>query len=240
MVPTDNGDNNYFACPSSTDYVITFCPSFTPIPTRRKSQVIDPLTNKTKNETLESSKETTTRAKHNSQLKLKVILGVSTAFVVMIIIVVIAVAMRAKNAKRKSDWNGKNIEAVLMKLLPDGSGRDVAVKILKELKGNGEEFINEVASMSRTSHVNIVSLLGFCHEGSKRAIIYEFMLNGSLDKFISENMSTKMEWNALYNIAEGVARGLEYLHNRCVSRIVHFDLKPQNILMDEDFRFRSC
>ncbi|KAF3505320.1 hypothetical protein F2Q69_00044789 [Brassica cretica] len=47
-------------------------------------------------------------------------------------------------------------------------------------------------------------------------------------------MSTKMEWETLYNIAVGVARGLEYLHNRCVSRIVHFDIKPQNILMDQD------
>jgi serine/threonine protein kinase len=118
--------------------------------------------------------------------------------------------------------------------LPDASGRDIALKILKESKGNGEEFINELVSMSRASHVNIVSLFGFCYEGSQRAIIYEFMPNGSLDKFISENMSTKIEWKTLYNIAVGVARGLEYLHNSCVSKIVHFDIKPQNILIDED------
>lgn len=60
------------------------------------------------------------------------------------------------------------------------------------------------------------------------------MPNGSLDKFISENMSTKIEWERLYDIALGVSRGLEYLHNRCVSRIVHIDIKPQNILMDKD------
>ncbi|VVB09010.1 unnamed protein product [Arabis nemorensis] len=118
--------------------------------------------------------------------------------------------------------------------LPDAN-QDVAVKILKESKGNGDEFINEVASMSRTSHVNIVSLLGFCYDRNKRAIIYEFMPNGSLDKFIAENMSTKMEWERLYEIALGVSRGLEYLHNRCVTRIVHFDIKPQNILMDKYF-----
>lgn len=75
--------------------------------------------------------------------------------------------------------------------LSDG-GIDVAVKILNE--GNGEDFINEITSMSRTSHVNIVSLLGFCYDGNKRAIVYEFVPNGSLDKFISENMSRKMEW----------------------------------------------
>jgi serine/threonine protein kinase len=63
-------------------------------------------------------------------------------------------------------------------------GRMVVVKILSASKINGEEFINEVASISGTSHVNIVTLLGFCYERTKRALIYEFMPNGSLDKFI--------------------------------------------------------
>ncbi|KAK4423543.1 LEAF RUST 10 DISEASE-RESISTANCE LOCUS RECEPTOR-LIKE PROTEIN KINASE-like 2.1 [Sesamum alatum] len=63
-------------------------------------------------------------------------------------------------------------------------GRLLAVKILNESKNDGEEFMNEVASISTTSHVNIVTLLGFCFEGSKRALVYEFMPNGSLDRFI--------------------------------------------------------
>lgn len=65
----------------------------------------------------------------------------------------------------------------------------MAVKVLNELKGSGEEFINEVSSISRTSHVNIVNLVGFCFEGRKRALIYEFMPNGSLEKFIYEERS---------------------------------------------------
>ncbi|XP_044505182.1 LEAF RUST 10 DISEASE-RESISTANCE LOCUS RECEPTOR-LIKE PROTEIN KINASE-like 2.4 [Mangifera indica] len=121
--------------------------------------------------------------------------------------------------------------------LPDG--RLVAVKILKESKGNGEEFINEVASMSRTSHVNIVSLLGFCCERNKRALIYEFMCNGSLDKFKCDRGSStancNLEWKTLYQIAIGIARGLEYLHRGCNIRIVHFDIKPHNILLDGEF-----
>ncbi|XP_042465653.1 PR5-like receptor kinase, partial [Zingiber officinale] len=63
-----------------------------------------------------------------------------------------------------------------------GSLHLVTVKILSETKGNGEDFINEVGSISRTSHANIVALLGFCLERSKRALVYEFMPNGSLDK----------------------------------------------------------
>jgi len=107
--------------------------------------------------------------------------------------------------------------------LPD-DGRLVAVKVLKQSKGDGEEFMNEVASISRTSHVNVVTLLGFCYERNKRALIYEFMPNGSLDSFISDKGSPhtncRLEWKKLYEIAVGIARGLEYLHRGCNTRIV--------------------
>nr|ALF95909.1 serine-threonine kinase STK14 [Cocos nucifera] len=117
-------------------------------------------------------------------------------------------------------------------------GRPIAVKVLGESKENGEEFVNEVASIGRTSHVNIVCLLGFCLEGSKRALIYEFMPNGSLEKFIYMEIpyaKIKLGWKKLYEIAVGIAQGLEYLHRGCNTRIVHFDIKPHNILLDQDF-----
>ncbi|XP_059316925.1 rust resistance kinase Lr10-like isoform X1 [Lycium ferocissimum] len=118
------------------------------------------------------------------------------------------------------------------------NGSQVAVKVLNELKGRGEDFINEVASISRTSHVNIVSLVGFCFEGHKRALVYEFMPNGSLEKFIYEERSDtvrQLGWPILYKIALGIARGLEYLHRGCTTRILHFDIKPHNILLDDNF-----
>ncbi|XP_057756654.1 receptor-like kinase TMK4 [Arachis stenosperma] len=118
-------------------------------------------------------------------------------------------------------------------------GCPMAVKVLTESSGSGEEFLNEVASIGRTSHVNIVSLLGFCYEKYKRALIYEFMPNGSLDKFIykqeSSNAICNMDWNTLFQITIGIARGLEYLYRGCNTRILHLDIKPQNILLDEDF-----
>ncbi|XP_077219390.1 LEAF RUST 10 DISEASE-RESISTANCE LOCUS RECEPTOR-LIKE PROTEIN KINASE-like 2.2 [Tasmannia lanceolata] len=120
--------------------------------------------------------------------------------------------------------------------LPDG--RLVAVKVLSEAKCTGEEFINEVASIGRTSHVNIVSLLGFCFEGSKRALVYEFMPNGSLEKFIYDEKPRTLQplgWEKLYQIALGIARGLDYLHRGCSMRILHFDIKPHNILLDQNF-----
>ncbi|XVF42625.1 hypothetical protein PTKIN_Ptkin01aG0379200 [Pterospermum kingtungense] len=127
--------------------------------------------------------------------------------------------------------------SVYKRKLPNGDL--IGVKFLKESKGNGEEFINEVASISRTSHVSIVTLLGFSYEGSKRALICEYMPNGSLDKFIYEkkmlNTESNLEWKTVYQITLGIARGFEYLHQGCSARILHFDIKPHNILLDEEF-----
>ncbi|PWA35962.1 protein kinase-like domain, Concanavalin A-like lectin/glucanase domain protein [Artemisia annua] len=117
-------------------------------------------------------------------------------------------------------------------------GNLVAVKILSELKGNGQDFVNEVVSVGRTCHVNIVSLVGFCLEGRRRALIYEFMPNGSLEKFIygrGSSSNSHLGWEKLLQIAIGIARGLEYLHRGCNTRILHFDIKPHNILLDQDF-----
>ncbi|KAJ6834544.1 LEAF RUST 10 DISEASE-RESISTANCE LOCUS RECEPTOR-LIKE PROTEIN KINASE-like 2.1 [Iris pallida] len=119
-------------------------------------------------------------------------------------------------------------------------GHLVAVKVLSESKGDGEDFINEVATIGQTSHVNVVTLRGFCVQGLKRALIYDFMPNGSLEKYIfSESTTattteTSLSWEKLYEIATGIARGLEYLHRGCNARIVHFDIKPHNILLDQD------
>nr|GEV02987.1 probable protein phosphatase 2C 15 [Tanacetum cinerariifolium] len=117
------------------------------------------------------------------------------------------------------------------------NGNLVAVKILSELKGNGEDFINEVASVGRTCHVNIVNLVGFCGDGHRRALIYEFMPNGSLERFIygrETSSDSHLGWEKLHQIAIGIARGLEYLHSGCNTRILHFDIKPHNILLDQD------
>ncbi|KAL2963429.1 hypothetical protein AAZX31_17G201100 [Glycine max] len=112
----------------------------------------------------------------------------------------------------------------------------VAIKMLGKSKGNGQDFISEVATIGRTYHQNIVQLIGFCVHGSKRALVYEFMSNGSLDKFIfSKDESIHLSYDRIYNISIGVARGIAYLHYGCEMQILHFDIKPHNILLDENF-----
>uniref|UniRef100_F6I2Q1 Protein kinase domain-containing protein n=1 Tax=Vitis vinifera TaxID=29760 RepID=F6I2Q1_VITVI len=117
------------------------------------------------------------------------------------------------------------------------SGRIVVVKVLVMSKANGQDFINEIATIGRIHHVNIVQLVGFCVEGSKWAVIYDFMPNGSLDKFIflKGEKNIPLSWNRLYKITLGVGHGIEYLHQGCDMQILHFDIKPHNILLDEDF-----
>ena len=116
------------------------------------------------------------------------------------------------------------------------SGPCVAIKVLRKSKGNGQDFINEVATIGRIHHQNVVHLIGYCAEGSKRALVYEFMPNGSLDKFIfSREGNLHLTYDTIYNIAIGVARGISYLHHGCEMQILHFDIKPHNILLDENF-----
>lgn len=117
---------------------------------------------------------------------------------------------------------------------PDG--RLVAVKVLEKTSNFSDNFINEVATIGRIHHINIINLLGFCCDGSTRALIYEYMPNGSLGDLLSrekENLSLKPA--RLFEIALGVAHAIEYLHNGCELRILHLDIKPQNVLLDPDF-----
>ncbi|MFQ6620953.1 hypothetical protein Gotur_001961, partial [Gossypium turneri] len=116
------------------------------------------------------------------------------------------------------------------------SGHHVAIKLLGKSKGNGQDFINEVASIGRIHHANVAKLIGFCVEGSKQALVYDFMSNGSLDKiiFTEENKNT-LGWKKMFDIVLGVAQGIHYLHQGCDMQILHFDIKPHNILLDENF-----
>jgi serine/threonine protein kinase len=102
------------------------------------------------------------------------------------------------------------------------SGRPVAIKLLDKGKSNGQDFVNEVATIGRIHHVNVVQLIGFCVEGSKRALIYEFMPNGSLEKYIFSHIDERnsLSCEQLYVISLGVARGIEYLHNHY--KKIHF------------------
>ncbi|KAL1532007.1 LEAF RUST 10 DISEASE-RESISTANCE LOCUS RECEPTOR-LIKE PROTEIN KINASE-like 2.5 [Salvia divinorum] len=116
------------------------------------------------------------------------------------------------------------------------SGHLVAVKLLGKSGASGQDFINEIGTIGRIHHVNIVQLVGYCVERSKRALVFDFMPNGSLDKYVfNQEKASLLDWEMKFKIAVEVAQGIRYLHHGCDIQILHFDIKPHNILLDDKF-----
>uniref|UniRef100_A0A453NH71 Protein kinase domain-containing protein n=1 Tax=Aegilops tauschii subsp. strangulata TaxID=200361 RepID=A0A453NH71_AEGTS len=99
-----------------------------------------------------------------------------------------------------------------------------------------KEFENELDLLQRIQHSNIVSLVGFCIHQENRFIVYELMVNGSLETQLhGPSHGSALSWHIRMKIALDTARGLEYLHEHCNPPIIHRDLKSSNILLDSDF-----
>ncbi|KAL2528160.1 receptor-like protein kinase 1 [Forsythia ovata] len=113
------------------------------------------------------------------------------------------------------------------------NGNIVAVKRLEKEMAEGEkEFQTEIKVIGKTYHRNLVQLLGYCLEGSMWLLVYEYMSNGSLADILF-NPKNRPCWEERIRIASDIARGILYLHEECETQIIHCDIKPQNILMDE-------
>ncbi|KAK6931666.1 S-locus glycoprotein domain [Dillenia turbinata] len=128
-------------------------------------------------------------------------------------------------------------------------GRVVAVKCLKNVVGGDADFWAEVTIIARMHHLNLVRLWGFCAEKGQRILVYEYVPSGSLDKYLFPKIRSGsdgavegglsempvLDWGVRYRIAVGVARAIAYLHEECLEWVLHCDIKPENILLGDDF-----
>ncbi|XP_057832275.2 L-type lectin-domain containing receptor kinase IX.1 [Cryptomeria japonica] len=111
----------------------------------------------------------------------------------------------------------------------------VAVKRISQRSRQGmKEFISEISIVSRVRHRNLVQLLGWCHEKGELLLVYEYMSNGSLDKYLFVD-SHPLQWSYRYRIALEIAYGLLYLHEGWDQCIVHRDVKSSNVMLDCNF-----
>ncbi|KAK7330150.1 hypothetical protein VNO77_24336 [Canavalia gladiata] len=137
---------------------------------------------------------------------------------------------------------GRGSSACVFKgILSDGTS--VAVKRIDGEERGEKEFRSEVAAIASVQHVNLVRLFGYCNAPTApRYLVYEYIPNGSLDCWIFPKKETNgrrggcLPWNLRYGVAIDVAKGLSYLHHDCRSRVLHLDVKPENILLDEDYK----
>lgn len=196
------------------------------------------------------------------------VIGVSAAVVVFVIISIstaIYLIRKIKNADIVEDWelemgphrysyqelkkatNSFSDKVLLGKggfgevykgILPD-SKIEVAVKrISKESTQGLREFVSEIASIGRLRHRNLVQLLGWYRRRDDFLLVYDYMANGSLDKFLFEEPKMILNWEQRFKIIKDVASGLLYLHEGYEQVVIHRDVKASNVLLDDELNGR--
>jgi serine/threonine protein kinase len=117
------------------------------------------------------------------------------------------------------------------------NGTTIAIKVLKSNSSHNEDakksFIFEMNTLGSIRHINLVRLLGYCIKGLKHILVYEYISNSSLDKWLDGD--EHLDWDKRICIIIGVAQGLAHLHHKCDPIVVHLDIKPGNILLDKDY-----
>ncbi|PHT73496.1 hypothetical protein T459_24281 [Capsicum annuum] len=192
-------------------------------------------------------------------ISVSVLLG-SSVFILMLLALLYVIKFKGKYPKKLSAYQaipGVNIRSfsyneleeatngfeeqlgtgafstVYKAVLNDEIRKVVAVKKLHKTVAEGEQgFLAEVNSISRTNHKNLVQLLGFCNEGQHRLLVYEHMEAGSLADLLFKD--SRISWSRRVQVAIDTAKGLCYLHEECSTQIIHCDIKPQNVLLDEN------
>ncbi|KAJ1291236.1 hypothetical protein BS78_02G301800 [Paspalum vaginatum] len=136
----------------------------------------------------------------------------------------------------ESNWVGEGgFGAVYKGVLTDG--QQIAVKRFSQSSGQGiQELKNELLLVAKLQHKNLARLVGVCLQEHEKLLVYEYMPNRSIDTILFDpEKSKELDWGKRLNIINGIARGLNYLHEDSQLKIIHRDLKASNILLDSDY-----
>ncbi|KAM5578167.1 G-type lectin S-receptor-like serine/threonine-protein kinase [Rosa sericea] len=180
-----------------------------------------------------------------------VLAGIFTLFCIVLVVVIRRQSIRAlksfehslvlfnyrdlrKATENFSEKLGEGAFGSVFKgILPNST--PIAVKQLKSLLQGEKQFQAEVRTLGAIQHINLLRLRGFCADSTRRLLVYDYMPNGSLQSVLVQKHPLILNWKARYHIAIGIARGLAYLHEDCRDCIIHCDIKPENILLDEEY-----
>lgn len=203
---------------------------------------------------------------HNTRTRKALILGLTISFVILIVLTTgLAFYLKMKNNDVIEAWElevgphrfpykelkqatrgfkDKNLLGfggfgkVYKGVLPD-SKTEIAVKQISQESRQGlQEFISEIETIGKLRHRNLVQLLGWCRKRNDLILVYDFMENGSLDKYIFEQPRAILRWEERFRIIKGVASGLVYLHEEWEQTVIHRDVKAGNVLLDSEMNAR--
>ncbi|KAI3443038.1 CYCLIN domain-containing protein [Psidium guajava] len=122
--------------------------------------------------------------------------------------------------------------------LPSSKIRVAVKRISHESKQGLREFVSEISTIGRLRHRNLVQLLGWCRKRGDLLLVYEYMANGSLDRYLFDEAKATLVWEQRFRIVKGVASGLLYLHEGYEQVVIHRDVKASNVLLDDELNGR--
>ncbi|KAG6526750.1 L-type lectin-domain containing receptor kinase SIT2-like [Zingiber officinale] len=123
-------------------------------------------------------------------------------------------------------------------ILPRAKVEVAVKKVSHESRQGMKEFIAEIVSLGRLRHRNLVRLLGYCRRKGELLLVYDYMPNGSLDKFLYDQFRPSLDWASRFKIIKGVASGLLYLHEDWEQMVIHRDVKASNVMLDGEMKGR--
>lgn len=148
--------------------------------------------------------------------------------------------IKATNGFNHQNKLGEGGFGTVYKGILGNNNKEIAVKrVSKNSRQGKQEFVAEVTTIGSLHHKNLVKLIGWCYEKKELLLVYEYMPNGSLDKYLffhpNQNSYATLNWETRHSVIHGVAQALDYLHNGCEKRVLHRDIKASNIMLDLEF-----